>query len=394
MNKSILAIAVACFFWGIATVMIFSLLPMFLVEVLHASKKDVGMIEGIAVFLAFIAKILAGITSDYMRIRKPLILIGAIGSIIVKLMFAFATSTAFVFLAKSADRFVKGIRSAPTDALIGDLTGPNSKGKAYGIKQSFSVFGSVIGGLLASYIIYITSNNYRVAFALSAIPVVIALLVLIFCVKDSTDLKAQKDYQKWTISGAKDLPNSFWVILIVAFFLMLARFSEGFLSLRGRECGYAPHHIPLFMTIYELAHALVAFFIGQIADKTDKRKLLLKGILLLSITNLVIILFSGAFGIIAGMILAGIHLGMTQGILATLISESTTKAYRGTAFSIYYFTAGFAVLIANYLAGILADIFGSTVAAFYGGLCFTLISACILKKWLKYQKASSNTQTL
>lgn len=382
MNKNIISIAIVAFFWGAATVMVFSVLPMFLVDVLHASNRDIGRIESVAMFLAFIAKILSGVASDYFKARKPLIVFGAIGTVIVKLMFAFANSTYLVFVAKSSDRFAKGIRSAPTDALIGDISNDSNRGKFYGLRQSMDVFGTLVGGFIASQILKHSFCNYKLVFYLSTIPAIFALFIVMFYVKQPTELKESKI--KWTLKGATKLPKTFWIILIVTFFLMLARFSETFLNLRGRECGFKPDELPLYMTIYGVAYSCVSFYIGQIADHVNKKKLLLKGILLLAFTDLIVVaLHDFSFSIIIAMILAGVHLGMTQGLIATIISDSTINEFRGTAFSIYYLTISFAVLIANQVAGELSHFFNSTIAAFAGGLIFTSISAIILSKNLK-----------
>ena len=380
--RSLWGIAWVCFFWSVASVMVFSILPSFLTEVLNVSKKEVGAIEGIAVSLAFIAKIFSGVLSDFWKSRKPLIIWGTLGNVVTKSLFALSITISWVFWARALDRLSKGIRSGPTDALIADLSPEKKEGESYGMRQALYVLGSVCGTCLASFLMYVTHHNYRFVFWLSLIPTFISLIILLLVVQPGRDIFQKSFKKKWSLRDINQLPAGFWMLLCVTFFLMLARFSEAFLNMRARECGWSIVTIPLLMGFYEVAHAALAWPIGYLADRFNRTSLLLMGILVLTFTNGLIITIPGPWGIVLGMVFAGIHMGMTQGLIAALIAEATLPHLRGTAFSLYYLTTGIAVLIGNYMAGWLSeDIFNSTLGAFGGGALCTTLSAIILVVW-------------
>ena len=356
--------------------MVFSILPTFLTEVLGASKKAFGFVEGIAIALSFVAKMMAGIGSDLMKKRKPIILLGNILTVICKVTFAFSTTVFHVFTARIMDRFVRGIRSAPTDALIADLTPREHQGASFGFRQSLYVAGSVVGGILAYIILKSSNNDFYLLFRLAVIPTLIALWIFSRFIHEG-EIKAPKG-KSWSISDISLLSADFWILIIATFALMLARFSTGFLNIRARELGISVHAIPLLIIAYEFAQAVIAWPIGSLADRFSKKYLLFGGILILTITNAVIVFVASEMSIILGMILAGIHMGCTQGLLSTLIAQSAPPHIRGTAFAIYYACVGSAVMFGNSFAGWVSDVFNTSVAAFVGGMFFTSISLLII----------------
>jgi len=378
-NRSLWGLSWMSFCWSTASVMVFTLLPTFLCDVLGASKTALGLIEGIAVFLAFTAKVGAGILSDYWRKRKPLIVWGTFFSIVVKILFATANSVLWVFFAKSFDRLSKGVRSAPTDALIADLSPRHKQGRNYGLRYCLYMLGAVLGGCLAAGGMWLTSNNYRTVFWLSTIPAFIALVILWIVVKEpNTESLIPSSKRNWNWRQALELPPIFWKLLGVSTLLMLARFSESFLTLQAKELGWTLSALPLLMVGYDLVNAGAAWPIGKLADFWDRKVMLFAGISVLILVNLTIIFWQSAAGILIAMLLAGLHMGMTQGLIATLVAENTLPHLRGTAFALYYLTSGFAVLIGNYVAGFLSDHHGSTIGAFKGGLVFSSVAALYL----------------
>lgn len=366
------------FFWSASSLMVFALLPTFLTEVLGASHTKLGIIEGVAIFIAFLSKVFSGVLSDIFRTRKPLIAIGSLFTILVKLIFAAATSVSWIFFARSIDRLSKGIRSSPTDALIADLSPKSERGSSYGLRQSLYTMGAVVGSFAATILMYLSNHNYRLVFLLSAIPATIALIILMGVVKQpaiQNELKPRNS--SWQLSDIKFLPTSFWKLLLISFMLMLARFSEAFVTLRAKSVGWEIALLPLLLVAMELIHAAAAYPIGKLADRHSKKSLLLGGILILMIADMVFIQFSSITGVFIASLLAGLHMGMTQGLLSTLVAESTPAELRGTAFALYYLSSGTAVLIGNSLAGHLSDRLG-TMGPFYGGFVFTAIASTCL----------------
>jgi MFS family permease len=273
-NKSLWAISWVSFFWSTASVMVFTLLPMFLTEVLGASKTKLGMIEGVAVFMAFVAKVFAGVLSDYLKTRKSLILLGSLGSILIKPMFALAGSITWVFAAKSIDRFSKGIRSAPTEALIADLSPKKREGGSFGARYAFYMLGAVFGGGIASLLMHLFPHNYRLVFWLSTIPASLAFIVLYVFVKEPAEQFIGRQMREWHFKEISLLPPRFWKLLGVAFILMHARFSEAFLTLRAKDLGWAVAMVPLIMVLYDLIYAASAMPVGKVADRFNRKKML------------------------------------------------------------------------------------------------------------------------
>lgn len=374
------------FFLSCSSLMVFALLPTFLTEVLGASYTKVGVIEGVAIFLAFVAKVFSGVISDIFRTRRPLIAVGSLFTILVKLMFAAATSIGWIFIARSVDRLGKGIRSSPTDALIADLAHEADRGKSYGLRQTLYTLGALVGSASATIAMLASNNNYRLVFFIAALPACLALVLLFTVIKQP---KIKKELSKpnlgWQIRDIRYLPKSFWLLLGVTFILMLGRFSEAFISLHAKALGWEKAYLPVLLIGMELMHAAVAYPIGRIADKSNRQELFLKGILMLVLTNFIFITNQSLIGVTLGALGAGLHMGMTQGLLSTLVAESTPAELRGTAFALFYLTAGTAVLIGNTIAGVTNDSIGTT-GAFYFGLIVTTLAACFLYVLLRKQK--------
>lgn len=382
------------FFWSTSSLMVLALLPTFLTEVLGASHSKLGMIEGIAIFIAFLSKVFSGIISDIFRTRKPLIAVGSFFTILVKLIFAAATSINWIFIARSIDRLSKGIRSSPTDALIADLSKKVHRGRSYGLRQSLYTLGAVSGSLIAAVLMYLSDNNYRLVFLLSVIPATIALFILLIVVKQpeiENELKPKNS--RWQFADVKLLPSSFWKLLSISTILMLARFSEAFITLKAKSSGWSIATLPLLIMLMELAHAGIAYPAGKLADKYCKKHLLFYGILILVLTNIIFTQTHSIAGVFIASIFTGLHMGVTQGLLSTLVAESTPAELRGTAFAIYYLASGTAVLIGNNLAGYLADKMGTT-GPFYGGLGFTVTAAIALFLMLKGHLHSKSTKNI
>lgn len=376
-NRSLWSIGWVCFFWSTASLMVFTLLPTFLTEELGVSKTQLGLIEGMAIFLAFLAKVLSGVVSDLYQKRKPLIVLGSVMSVLTKVLFTWANSMAMVFLARAVDRFSKGIRTAPTDALIADLSPPKKEGVSFGLRQSLYAFGTAFGSLLAAFIMIYSHNNYRLVFGLAIVPAVLALYVLIKWVREpKSTLQIIYKRTPWHIKEIKNLPPAFWQLLGITTFLMLARFSEAFLNIRAKEMGWAVAYLPLLFVAYDFICGLFAFPMGRMVDESDRYKILLLGILILVLTNILIIAWDSKEGILVGIVMAGLHMGTTQGVIASMIAEVTPQNLRGTAFALYYLLSGLSILAGNTIAGLLSDYVGSQ-GAFLGGLVFSLISAMV-----------------
>jgi MFS family permease len=388
-TRDLWAIGWMTFFLSTGTLMVEALLPTFLTEVLHVSHTKLGFLEGIAIAMAFATKILSGVLSDVFRARKPLIAIGNTFSLLVKLMFAAASTFSFIFLAKCIDRIAKGVRASPTDALIADLSRADSHGKSYGIRQTLYPLGAAFGSIIAAGLMIVTQNSYRTVFFLSVIPGIISLIILAFFIRQpKIRHEIPKATLEWSVKDVRFLPSRFWLFLGVSTILMFARFSAAFLLLRAKSVGWDIALLPLLLVGYEVIHAFVAYPIGALADKTNRKTMLFIGMGVLLVADIVLMGVVSRWGVLFGIILVGLHLGITQGLLSAMVAEATPADLRGTAFALYYFFSGGALLIGNVIAGHLSDTFG-IYGTFGGGAIFTALAMAALAGVMKYDASKA-----
>lgn len=377
-RRSLWGIAWVSFFWSVSSLMVFSVLVIYMKEELHISFKAIGRIDGIAVFLAFASKVFSGALSDYWRQRKSLIIVGAILTVVIKPLFVLATNVYWLFAARALDRLGKGIRSSPTDALVADLSPQNKTGRSFGLRQSIYVAGEVFGTALVAGLMMWTGHNYRLSFFLAVFPALLALWILIRVVKQPAYKEEEfRARPQWHIKHVRFLPTRYWALLSVVAILMLARFSESFVSLRAREVGFSVEMVVFMTGMMQLCHALAAFPMGLLADRFDRRHLLMIGFFILICANISFIGLPNMYGVFCGALLAGLHLGMTQGLIAASIAQATPADLRGTAFALYYLTIGTSVYFGNEIAGHLSEHYG-LVAAFWGGGSFTTLACFAL----------------
>ena len=400
-NNNIWAISTVSFCWSFASLMAASVLPFFLTEILHVSYAKIGYIEGIAIFLAFVAKIFSGIFSDWLKKRYILILFGSIISVITKPMFALSSSYQMICLARSVDRIAKGIRSAPTDALIAD-SNVNNLSYAFGVRQALYTLGTVFGAGFAILMMYFVGLKYEIIFYVATVPAVIAVIVLLLFVKDPISslrdpllvdqkLTDQKTNKKpfGHVYDLKKFSGYYWGILFITFFLMIARFSESFLSLKVKKFGWSIHWSPLIFIVLDLSHSYFAFVSRKFFTKAATEKLLLVGLMVLILANIMWFFADTNLMLIISLILTGMHLGFTQGVLRTLLATSVSELY-GSAFALFYLVSGCGVLIGNSLAGVLAETFElSTV--FIGGMVSSSIALLLLLGLRFYRNKFDNT---
>ena len=366
------ALGVVSMFMDISSEMIHGLLPVFLVSVLGASTATVGVVEGIGEATASISKLFSGWLSDKLRKRKMLTVIGYSLAAISKPLFAIAKNVFWVLAARFSDRIGKGIREAPREALIGDLVGPNLRGAAYGLRQSLDTVGAFVGPLLAIVIMVRYHNNFRLVFWLALIPAMTAVAVLVLGVREPqlTDHDQEQLPIRWMELG--QLNGSYWGIVAVGAILTLARFSEAFLVLRAGNVGLPIRLAPLVLVVMNVVYAASAYPIGELSDRFDRRILLGIGFILLFLADIVLAFSVGILTTMLGIGLWGLHMGMSQGLLSALVADVAPYELRGTAFGLFNFATGVALLMANLTAGVLWKAIGPS-ATFLAGAAFTII---------------------
>jgi MFS family permease len=355
----------------IASELIHSLLPVFMTVALGASATTLGVIEGAAEAIALIVKVFSGVISDYVGKRKWLTVLGYGLGALSKPLFALANTIGWVFTARFIDRIGKGIRGAPRDAMIADVTPAEIRGAAFGLRQALDTIGAFAGPLLAIVLMLWWNNNFRAAFWFAVIPAFLATALLVVGVREpatkTTDAK-----RPFPISRAAlgQLPAAYWWVVIVGAVLTLARFSEAFLVLRAHQGGLALAWTPLVFVAMNVIYAVLAYPLGKLADKVSHRTLLLLGILPLIVADVLLAHGAQLEWVGVGLVFWGLHMAATQGLLAAMVADTAPPALRGTAFGIFNLASGLVMLVASTLAGLLWDQLGAA-ATFYAGAIFS-----------------------
>ncbi len=355
--------------------MIHSLLPVFLVSVLGASALSVGVIEGIAEATASVAKVFSGTISDWIGKRKPLVLAGYGLAALTKPLFPLANGVGAVLGARFVDRIGKGIRGAPRDALIADITPAASRGAAFGLRQSMDTVGAFAGPALAVALMAASGDNFRFVFWIAVIPAAAAVAVILCFVREPERAATPTHARRSPISREqmRRLDRRFWGVVAFAAVLTLARFSEAFLLLRAGDTGLRARYIPVVLIVMNIAYAGSAYPFGRLADRMSRRGLLAWGIGLLIAADLVLAGAGSLTLVLVGAVLWGVHMGATQGILSALIADRAPADLRGTAFGLFNLITGGALLGASLLAGALWTAVGPA-ATFLAGAALAAVA--------------------
>jgi MFS family permease len=354
---------------------IHALLPMFMVTVLGASALAVGLIEGVAEATAQIVKIFSGAISDAFGKRKPLVLFGYGLAALSKPLFPLATGIAFIATARFADRIGKGIRGAPRDALIADLTSEHNRGAAYGLRQSLDTVGAFVGPAAAVFLMWLLAGNFRAVFWIAVIPAILCVLLIWFGVEEpeANGRPAKADRPKLRLAELRGLGAVYWSVVAVAFAMTLARFSDAFLILRAQNVGLSAALAPLVMVVMNVAYGASSYPVGKLGDRADRRTLLLIGFVLLIASDLCLAAAHGVVLLAIGCVLWGLHMGFTQGLLAAMVADAAPAARRGSAFGLFYLSSGIAMLLASAIAGGLWSWIGPS-ATFMAGAGFVALA--------------------
>lgn len=357
----------------ISSEMIHSLLPLFMVTTLGASALVVGLIEGLAEATALIVKVFSGALSDYLGKRKGLALFGYALGALTKPLFALAPSVGIVLGARLLDRIGKGIRGAPRDALVADITPEGLRGAAFGLRQSLDTVGAFVGPLLAVGLMLLWANDFRAVFWVAVIPGVLAVGLLLFGVQEPERHTGAKRSNPISRENLRRLSPAYWWVVGIGALFTLARFSEAFLVLRAEQGGISLAFVPLFMVAMNLIYAASAYPFGKLADRMSHTQLLTYGLFVLLVADLVLASSNHWSIVLLGVGLWGVHMGMTQGLLATMVADAAPADLRGTAFGFFNLMSGIAMLIASVTAGLLWDQLGAAFT-FYAGAAFCLLT--------------------
>jgi MFS family permease len=378
---SIWALGFVSLLMDISSEMIHSLLPVFMVTVLGTSVWAVGLIEGAAEATALIVKVFSGVLSDWWGKRKPLALLGYGLGAASKPLFALATTTGMVLTARLTDRVGKGIRGAPRDALVADLAPPGMRGAAFGLRQSLDTVGAFVGPLLAMGLMLLWANDFRAIFWVAVVPGFMAVALLLFGVKEPEQAPiAGKRPNPISRANLKRLPPAYWRVVVIGAVFTLARFSEAFLLLRALQFGLPVALAPLVLIAMNIVYSLGAYPFGKLSDRMSHTALLGWGLVVLIAADVLLAINSHAALLWAGVALWGLHMAMTQGLLAAMVADTAPADLRGTGFGFFNLLSGLALLVASTVAGVLWDQFGAMVTFAVGAL-FSVLALGLIGWW-------------
>ena len=356
--------------------MVNALLPLYLVTVLGTSTFMVGMIEGIAEATASIVKIFSGALSDRLGKRKPIVAAGYGLAAATKPVFPLAGSVGWIVAARFVDRVGKGIRDAPRDALIADISPAEIRGAAFGLRQSLDTAGAFLGPLFAIILMALTASNFIIVFWIAVIPAMLSFALIVLAVDEPDPAPTKIARPPLSRAELARLGGSFWLVVGVATIFTLARFSEAFLLLRAQSVGFPPALAPSVMLIMNVVYAFSAWPVGWLSDRIGRGGLLMGGFSVLVVADLMLAFAPNMTVVAAAAAAWGLHMGLTQGLLASLVADTAPDDLRGTAFGVLSFVTGIGVLAASLIAGTLWDIFGPT-STFLAGAAFTMFALLV-----------------
>ena len=368
--------------------LVHSLLPAFMAVTLGAGMVTIGFVEGIAEATAAITKVFSGVLSDYWGKRKTLVVTGYGLAAFTKPIFPLASSITWVLIARFVDRIGKGIRGAPRDALIADITPEGQRGTAYGLRQSLDTVGAVVGPILAIALMSSLAGKIRSVLWIGVIPAFVSVLLLIVAVREPSGRVSRSSSQtRLSAREVKRLGRAFWVIVSIGGILTLARFSEAFLLLRAQDVGLPIAQVPVTLVIMNVVYAISSFPAGAAADRIDRRTLLSLGVGVLIVADLLLATAGSIPVVLAGVAVWGLHMGLTQGLLATLVAAAAPENLRGTAFGEFNLVSGGFLLLASVIAGSLWSVYGANATFMAGGvfsaitlIAFALCYSAVLPK--------------
>jgi MFS family permease len=379
--RTIWALGFVSLFMDLSSELVHSLLPVFLVTTLGASALTVGVIEGIAESTAMLVKIFSGAISDFIGRRKGLLLLGYGLAALTKPLFPMAHSVEVVFTARFLDRIGKGIRGAPRDALVADVSPPEIRGACFGMRQSMDTLGAVLGPALA-ILLMLWLADIQLVLWFAVIPAAIAVALIVTGVKEPTHGSSEHKFRSpihWSV--LHDFSSEYWWVVVVGGVFTLARFSEAFMVLRAQQIGLSVTWVPLVMVVMALFYTLSAYPAGWLSDRISRTKLLCVGMGLLVLADLVLAQSSSVITMMLGVALWGLHMGFSQGVLASLVADKAPRELTGTAFGIFNLVSGVCMLIASVLAGWLWQNIGSDSTFLMGALlAITALLLLLFKK--------------
>jgi MFS family permease len=379
LSPNVAALGYVSMLTAMSSAMIYSLLPVFMVRVLGISIASVGVIEGTAEAANSLIKIVSGAASDWIGRRKPLVIFGYTLSAVIKTIFPVAGTASAVLAARVIDRLGKGIRDAPRDAFLADLTAKEIRGEGFGLRLALAISGFVVGPLIAIGLMKLSGDDFRLVFWIALIPAYLSIVVLLVAVKE-LPINHDESQRRLPVRRGEitALPTAFWWVVAIASLLSLARFSQAFLVLKAHDIGVDAAFVPMILVVMYLVFSVAAYPFGVLADHVDRRLQLGIGTVILVGADVVLANASTVWLTALGAALWGLQLGVTQGLLGATIADAAPDRLRGTAFGIYDVAVGVGTFIASAGAGALWMAGGPSMAFGFSACAATAAALMLL----------------
>jgi MFS family permease len=359
LHRTVWLLGIVSLFTDLSSSIIYGLLPGYLVAHFGATVAMVALIDAVAEGTASFAKLFSGVLSDWIRRRKELALLGYGLSGLGKILFPIAAGAGGILLARFVDRLGKGIRGAPRDALVADVTPPELRGAAYGLRQSLDEAGTLLGPLVAIALMWLFIDDVQAVFWIACIPAVLSLAVLGFGVREDAAAVQSADGFPLQRAALRRLGRRFWLFIAVLLLLLLPRFTDAFYLLRGQQLGLPLAVAPALLAAMSLMTTLLTAPVGLLSDRIGRWPLLIGGFAMLAASHAVLAAAGSIALVFAGAALFGLHLALTQGLLAALVADLAPADLRGTAFGVFHLVSGIA-MVGTLAAGFLWDVWSSS----------------------------------
>ncbi|MBC7343718.1 MAG: MFS transporter [Clostridia bacterium] len=367
----------------VSTEMVYPLIPIYLTAQLGATPAIVGIIEGIAESLASLLKVFSGYWSDLAGRRKPLAIAGYSFSTIGKVLLYFSGSWPMVLWGRIADRFGKGIRTAPRDALIAESGDSQSYGRSFGLHRAMDTLGAAIGVVLAYYFLVHYQGDYRRVFLYALVPAALGVITLFFARerRPLTKLVAGGNAAA-AVKAARSRPNLNWraldprlkAFLVVVFIFTLGNSSNQFLLLRAKTLNFSDVDVILLYLTYNLVYSLASYPAGRLSDRIGRRAVLVTGFVFYGLVYLGFAITHQPMMMWVLFSAYGLYSAFTEGVEKALVADIAPEEQRATLIGLHATLVGIGLLPASMLAGLLWDLLGAA-APFYFGSIMGLVAA-------------------
>ncbi|MDR1551385.1 MAG: MFS transporter [Holosporaceae bacterium] len=389
--KTIWIVGVVSFFSNSSSVIITAFSAEFIINILGASPAALGYIRGLSEALSYLIKMVSGVFSDWLGRRKILMLIGYLCAAFAKPMFAFCQDLKLYISAQILERITNGLRDTPRDALVADCSPRELKGASYGVRQSCAYLGSMVGAVVVFLILQSFGGSERViriVYLVATIPILIAVLLIYFCIKEPKNIVRLRDCKGFPIkkTDVRQLGKDFWYYIFVCFVFMCSRYSESFLVYRAQHLGLQVQFAPLVLALMYFFNSPTSRIVGNWSDKHERKLFLAFGFCMMLVSGIILAFASEIWQVVVGVAIYGIHYGATQGTFYAMVSDYSPPHIKGTSIGIFNLICCFGMCLSNVITGELWQRYGAETTFLVNSVLtfFAAIGVVFIRRKKKY----------